>query len=80
MMIEQVRTAYKAETFRPFVIHLDDGRVIPVEHADFMMVTPSGRRLVVVQSEDSFNIIDLRSVRNVEPKSARKPPQQKRRP
>ena len=43
MTIEQMRAAYDAKPFRPFVIHLADGRAVPVNHREFIMAAPSGR-------------------------------------
>ena len=70
MTIEQLRTAYQAQPFRPFIIHLADGRAIPVEHREFIMSVPSGRTIVIAQSDDTFNIIDLLLVTDLEIKSA----------
>lgn len=68
MTLEQVRSFYKAEPFQPFVIHLADGREIPVHHKEFVMAAPSGRILIVCQPDDSFNWIDLLLVTNIEVK------------
>jgi hypothetical protein len=48
------------------VIHLADGREIPVHHREFIMAAPSGRILAVYQPDDSFNFIDLLLVTDVE--------------
>ena len=69
MTVEQLRAAYSAEPFRPFVMHLADGRAIPVEHREFMMTVPSGRTVVVAQPDDTVNIIDLLLVTDLEIKS-----------
>jgi hypothetical protein len=66
MTIEKVKELYSAQPFRPFVIHLADGREIPVYHRDFIMAAPSGRTLYVSQPDDSFNIIDLLLVTDLE--------------
>jgi hypothetical protein len=73
MNIEQLRAAYKAEPFAPFVLHLADGREIPVRHRDFLMLFPSGRTIIVGQPDESFNIVDTLLVTDLEfkPKSAR---------
>jgi len=55
MTIEQLRTAYQAQSFRPFVIHLADGRAVPVEHREFIMTVPSGRTVVIAQPDDTLN-------------------------
>jgi hypothetical protein len=47
MTIEQLRNVYNAQPFRPFTIHLADGRQVPVQHREFIMTVPSGRTVVV---------------------------------
>ncbi len=59
MTIEQVRNMYQAVPFRPFLIHLADGRQIPVVHHDFIMSSPNGQTVIVYQPDNSFNIIDM---------------------
>lgn len=71
MTIEQLRAAYHAEPFRPFVLHLADGRQIPVHHHEFIMTVPSGRTIVVAQPDDAVNIIDLLLVTDLEFKPKR---------
>ena len=71
MTIEQVRQLYNAAPFRPFVIHLADGRRIPVKHREFMAAAPSGRTIVVYAPDDSFNIIDLLLVTSLEVKNGK---------
>ena len=66
MTIEQLRAAYEAQPFRPFVMHLADGREIPVAHREFIMTVPSGRTVVVAQPDDRLNIIDLLLVTDLE--------------
>ena len=59
MTIEQIRNFYNAESFQPFVIHLADGREIPVLSREFMISAPSGRTVIVYQPDDSWNVVDL---------------------
>jgi hypothetical protein len=66
MTIEQLRAAYFARPFQPFVIHLADGREIPVPSPEFMMMVPSGRTIAVSQPDDTVNIIDLLLVTDLE--------------
>lgn len=68
MTLEQVRSFYTAEPFQPFVIHLADGREIPVLSREFIMAAPSGRILIVCQPDDTFNWIDLLLVTDLEVK------------
>jgi hypothetical protein len=70
MTIEQIRAAYTAKPFRPFVIHLADGREVPVQYPEFMLTVPSGRTIIVCQPDDSLNIIDLLLVTDLEIKAS----------
>jgi hypothetical protein len=49
---------------------LADGREIEVEHPEFMARAPSGRTVVIYQPDDSFNIVDLLLVTDLEVKSS----------
>jgi hypothetical protein len=66
MTSERVRDLLRAEPFQRFIIHLADGREIPVMHREFMAVGPSGRTATVHQPDDSLNIIDLLLVTDLE--------------
>jgi hypothetical protein len=72
MTIEKVKELNNTHPFRPFIIHLADGRSIPVHHRDFIMAAPSGRTLYVSQPDDTFNIIDLLLVTDLEVQNGRK--------
>jgi hypothetical protein len=66
MTIEQLRAAYEAAPFKPFLIHLADGRQVPVLSREFIMSVPSGRTIFVTQPDDTTNIIDLLLVTDLE--------------
>ena len=69
MTTDQLKNAWKAQPFRPFILHLADGRQIRVVHPDFLSRSPSGRTVVVHQPDESFNVIDLLLVTDLEVKS-----------
>jgi hypothetical protein len=71
MTIERLKELYEAQPFRPFLIHLADGRELPVQHRDFIMAVPSGRTIIVAQPDDTVNIIDLLLVTDLEIKPNR---------
>lgn len=73
MTIEQLREAYNAEPFQPFVMHLADGRGIAVHHREFMASSPKGRTVTVYQPDGSMNIIDLLLVTDLEIHESTKP-------
>jgi len=66
MTIEQLRAVYRAQPFHPFLLHLADGRQIPVQQPEFIMTVPSGRTIFVAQPDDTTNIIDLLLVTDIE--------------
>ena len=70
MTIEQLRNSYDAQPFQPFVMHLADGREVPVRHRDFMMSAPNGRTVAVYQPDSTLNVVDLLLVTDLEVKPA----------
>ena len=66
MMIEQFKSALHANPFRPFTIHMADGRVFLIKHRDFVSRSPSGRTIVVHSDDDSFSVLDLLLMSEVE--------------
>lgn len=66
MTIDQIRTLYDTQPFQPFVIHLANGRKIPVEHREFMARAPSGRTVTVYSTDDAAHVIDLLLVTDLE--------------
>jgi len=68
MRIQELRELRDATPFRPFSIHLADGRAIPVIHRDFVIFSPSGRTVIVYQRDDSFDIVDVMPVTSLQVK------------
>jgi hypothetical protein len=66
MTMEQLRNAIKARPFKPFIMHVADGGTIPVQHPEFILTVPSGSTAVVVQPDDTTNIVDLLSISHLE--------------
>jgi hypothetical protein len=66
MTAEQLRTMREANPFRPFIIHLTDGRTFTVPHRDFVSQSPSGRTIIIYNANDSFSIVDLFLVTELE--------------
>lgn len=59
MTIQQLRGALKATPFRPFSVHIADGRAFSVPHPDFLSMSPTGRTVIVFGENDEFSILDL---------------------
>lgn len=66
MTIERMRAADAAEPFRPFTTRLADGRGVPVLSREFFAHSPAGRTVVVFQPDESFNVVDLVLVTDLE--------------
>ena len=66
MTTDRLRDLWHAQPFRPFIIHLADGRDVKVVHPEFLSRSPSGRTITVYQPDESFNIIDLLLVTDLE--------------
>lgn len=59
MTAEQLRTVRDATPFRPFTVHLADGRSLPVPHRDFLSMTPGGRTVIVYRGGEAMSIVDI---------------------
>lgn len=66
MAIAKIREAYDAQPFQPFTIHLANGRNIHVAHREFMASSPSGRTIIVYQSDDRHTVIDVLLISDLE--------------
>lgn len=66
MAIEKIREAYDAQPFQPFTIHLANGRNIHVAHRELMASSPSGRTIIVYQSDDRHTVIDVLLISDLE--------------
>jgi hypothetical protein len=66
MTIEQLRTAHQARPFRTFTIHMADGRSLGVPHSEFLSHSASGRTVVVHHADESFSVVDLLLVNEIE--------------
>ena len=59
MTVEQFQKVHTARPFRPFTIHMGDGRSFRVDHPEFASRSPSGRTVIVHQADDSFSVLDM---------------------
>jgi hypothetical protein len=64
--VERLREVNEALPFQPFVIHLADGKEIPVHHREFMMTVPRGRTVVVCQPDGRLKFLDILMITNLE--------------
>ncbi len=56
MDLQGVREALRQQPFEPFAMRLADGRSLDVRHPE--MVAVGQRRLIVVQPDDSWSVIE----------------------
>jgi hypothetical protein len=66
MTIEQLRRMYQARPFQPFVVHLANGRELPVRSPEFMSFSPSGRTAIIHYGRDAFDIVDVLLITSLE--------------
>jgi hypothetical protein len=66
MTIEQLKKFHQAQPFLPFTLQMCDGRSLYVPHPEFLSHSPSGRTVVIHQSDDNFSIVDLLLVNQLE--------------
>jgi hypothetical protein len=67
MTINVFQNALNAAPFRRFIIHLADGRSIPVVHPDFVFMTGKGRTAIISRPEDDWlAIVDLLLISQLE--------------
>ena len=52
--------------FRPFRVHMADGRSFPVPHPDFLSMSPTGRTVIIYPEDEEFSILDLLLMTEIE--------------
>jgi len=65
MTLDQIRLAKYSQPFRPFTIHLDDGRVYEVKHPDFIAVSADGRAATLFDDAGGQHLLDLLHITEV---------------
>jgi hypothetical protein len=66
MTVEQLQAMQHAQPFRPYRIHMADGRSLDVHHPDFVARAPTGRGAIVYKPDETFEVIDLLLVASFE--------------
>lgn len=66
MTLQDFRKLYNTRPFRPFALHLADGREVSVVPPDFAAVSRAGRGVVVISPDNTqIGIVDLLLATNV---------------
>lgn len=68
MTADALRQLLRAQPFRPFDIHLADGRSLAVAHPDFVALEPSGRTIAIGVESNGFELVDLLLVTSLKPR------------
>lgn len=66
MTVEQLANVLHAQPFRPFTIHMGDGRSFYVKHQDYLSRSETGRTVIVHGPNESFSVLDLLLVTELE--------------
>ena len=64
--IEQIRKAYRAQPFVPFVLRLANGREIPVREREYMLFPPRSPMIAVYDTDDACSIVEAVHVTELE--------------
>jgi len=59
MTSEHSKATIRQQPFRPFSIRMVDGRSFAVAYPDWVMVSPTGRTAIIFEKDDSYSVIDL---------------------
>ena len=65
MTSDEIRKHIVATPFKPFWIHVADGRRIAVRARDFILVSPQGRLVDIYQPDDAHDILEVFHVTGV---------------
>ena len=66
MTMGVLRDTLRAQPFRPFVIHLANGRTHKIRHPDFVNAEKDGRTFTVVGPDGVSHVVDLYLVAELE--------------
>ena len=73
MTVDQLKSVLHAQPFKPFTIHMGDGRSFYVKHQDFVSRSPSGRTVIVHTGDESHSVLDMLLVTELEVHERDKP-------
>jgi hypothetical protein len=75
MKTATIRDLRNEHPFRPFDLHVADGRVVPVATPDHLFISPANDEFVVYSTEGNLQVLDAALVTGVTRKT-RKPAKQ----
>ena len=66
MNVDRIRLLSEAEPFHPFSICLSDGQRLPVEHPEFLAISPTRDALVVFKPDGNFVIVETDQITSLQ--------------
>ena len=72
MTLVEIRQRQQSAPFRPFRLHLADGRSLEVSHPEYLTVFNKAPRIVVERDDGSYALVNLPIVTSVEVLAPRK--------
>lgn len=66
MTIQAFEKALKADPFRPFVLHMANGRTHRVWHRDYVARSPAGRTVTVYDDDEGASVLDVLLINEIE--------------
>ena len=66
MKMSEIQRLHQTRPFQPFAIHMAGGRVLKIPHNEFLAYHPEGDTLVAYQNGESFSILDLDLITELE--------------
>jgi hypothetical protein len=66
MTAQELREARDAKPFRPFAIHLADGRTIRISERDYPCISPDGGMIMIHHSDDKWTLVHLQLAMKLE--------------
>lgn len=78
MDLQGIREALRHQPFEPFAMRLADGRSLAVPHPE--MVAVGKRRIIVVESDDSWSVVEPLMIVSLDYNGKRRPRTSRRKP
>ena len=67
MNLENLRELHQARPFRPFAIHMSDGRTFEIPHSEFLAYhLESEMAVVALRTNRTFSVLDLSQITELE--------------
>ena len=65
MIAEEIRALLHAQPFRPFTVHLSDGKEVTVHHHDYGWLLPSGYQLIYENPEGKVHLMNVAQIAEI---------------